>query len=322
MKGQGALQSSALATSLITIICRLATLPSRRLPYTFLMALRRLLILVWDPPVTLRIGATDLLLPLSHDGPIFLSKYPTYSRNLVRLSDSLSEHLRRALVIVDVGANVGDSVALLNQNATHDSLCIDGDKTFLPYLLRNLGQIAGRHEVAEAYLDFEARTVMRSVEMRRGTARLIPGSDPLAVQTLQQVVEDHPRFLRPDLVKIDTDGMDVQILRGAADFLKTTQPVIFFEYDPGAGGGSELPTLAAELAESHYGYMLAYDNLGFFISSGQLNDPDYVAKLDDISARLGQKSEYLDLAVLPRRHARWPAAFALAEEGSSDSRTR
>ena len=35
----------------------------------------------------------------------------------------------------------------------------------------------------------------------------------------------------PNFIKIDTDGFDFKVLRGANNTLKTYKPVIFFEWD-------------------------------------------------------------------------------------------
>ncbi len=49
---------------------------------------------------------------------------------------------------------------------------------------------------------------------------------------LESIVMEYPQFIHTKMVKIDTDGYDLIILRGGLKYLETSKPVLFFEYDP------------------------------------------------------------------------------------------
>src|SRR6266545_3066092 len=63
-----------------------------------------------DPVITYEIGAGRLSIPLSHDLPLHRAAYPQYSSNLARIAASVAA-FSDDFVVIDVGANVGDSLA-------------------------------------------------------------------------------------------------------------------------------------------------------------------------------------------------------------------
>src|SRR5450755_4665515 len=76
-----------------------------------LSALRRGRLLAGDPTVLAVVDRRELAMPLSHDLPIHRASHPDYSRNLGRVAAALHE-VRPGASVVDIGANVGDSVAI------------------------------------------------------------------------------------------------------------------------------------------------------------------------------------------------------------------
>ena len=55
------------------------------------------------------------------------------------------------------------------------------------------------------------------------------GKQPVEMRTLDDVMRHRGRA---GLVKIDTDGYDMEVLRGARDVLREGQPVVYFELEP------------------------------------------------------------------------------------------
>ena len=76
------------------------------------------------------------------------------------------------------------------------------------------------------------------------------------------------------MLKIDTDGFDNKIIRGAIPFLKNTKPVIFFEYDPFflSKQNDNSLSIFSELNFIGYQRMLVYDNYGELLLSADLNN--------------------------------------------------
>lgn len=288
------------ATALVRALVREvagANRPSVRRP---LVALRRARLAVGDPPIAWNLDGTELLLPLSHELPVHRAAHPDYSRNLgVVVAAVAAEH--PGTTLVDIGANVGDSVAIVRAVADVPILCVEGDDHFLPYLRSNAAGVVD----VEIDASYVATTVgLKAVERRGGTARLVEASDPgaeaLAVRSLAEILADHPRFARPGIVKIDTDGHDATILRAASDLLAEVRPVLFFEHDPAmaaAVGADDPATIFGHLAALGYDRFLLYDNRGPLVgvrSAAEVADLERTSRaLDPASAQ-----PYLDVCAL------------------------
>src|SRR3954466_4260771 len=65
-----------------------------------------------DPAVRISSNGRPIYLPISHDLPLHRSSHPGYSTNLARIAACMAARFDD-LAVIDVGANVGDSLALL-----------------------------------------------------------------------------------------------------------------------------------------------------------------------------------------------------------------
>ena len=74
--------------------------------------IKKIILPVTDPVVRRTVHGVDLDMPLSHDLPRYTGQYPYYDTVLPSLAKFLltSQTERRKLILVDVGANVGDTV--------------------------------------------------------------------------------------------------------------------------------------------------------------------------------------------------------------------
>jgi len=197
---------------------------------------RRLLVRLGDPTVRYRIDGVELELPLSHQLPFYRAAHPEYDAPLARIACELGGP------VVDVGANVGDTAAAIRARCGIPILCVEGDERFFALLERNATRL-GDVELERSFVDAPARG---RVERAHGTARVVAGDGTLPAKPLKQVLEDHPRFAAPAVLKLDTDGLDVPILLANLDLLARLRPVLFFEYDPHLGARPEVFTRLRE----------------------------------------------------------------------------
>jgi FkbM family methyltransferase len=229
-----------------------------------LIALRRALVRRWDPLLEWRVGDVELLLPLSHELPFYRHDHPRYDKPIGEIAADVGGP------VVDVGANVGDTAAEIRSRGDVPILCVEGDDRFFMLLAANAPRIGGL-ELEHAFVD--APTAAR-VERGAGTARLVGvrGSEPQSPETLRskplaQILEEHPAFREPALLKLDTDGMDVPIVLASLDLLARTRPVLFFEYDPHLGA---TPDVFERLREIGYRRLDVYENTGELAQSVDL----------------------------------------------------
>ncbi len=83
------------------------------------------------------LDGSPILLPEGHMLPIIRVDHPHYAANVARLARSLRAKYGD-LAILDIGANIGDTVAILRREVDSPILCIEGSQTFMPFLKANL----------------------------------------------------------------------------------------------------------------------------------------------------------------------------------------
>lgn len=254
--------------------------------------LREWLIRVNDPLVHYALDGMDLALPLSHPLPIYRKQFSNYSSNLARVA----QHVHRKhpdLTLIDIGANIGDSVAILRRLTDFPILCIEGDDSFFLLLEQNTKQMKDI-SLEHCFVGTETGHMEAALHSALGTTQVIENRAPghnVATRTLSDILEIWPRFAHSKIVKLDTDGMDCSILKSELTFLRRQKPVLFFEYDPyyfgfHADSGFDI---FDDLRTVGYKAGIIYQNNGDYLLTVELN---HYSLLEDIhhyySGRGGQ----------------------------------
>lgn len=237
----------------------------------------------------------------SHHLPQILSGLPNFGRNLAEIVKALEA---KEPHVIDVGANIGDTAILLARFAPGAKvLCIEGDSRFLSDLKCNTAQISGV-TIAEAILSDRNAQVKGEFVIEKGTAHivLVEGGALLQVQTLDDLLTAYPEFSCPDVIKIDTDGFEPAILRGAKNVLASSKPVVFYEWHP------DCYHRAGEDNISHADFLmdLGYEGFTIFTNRGELllhvrrPDHDILESLIQFShARRRVDDCHFDVAAFP-----------------------
>jgi FkbM family methyltransferase len=187
---------------------------------------------------------------------------------------------------IDIGANVGDSAALLAYCDDVSVLCVEGNPGFLPILERNLAKISRTSRVAACYVGSEDATIRGRLVTAHGTAAIESDSSAAAqsipLRSLASVLIDHPDFARSRLVKIDTDGFDSAIILGSASVLRAMRPIIYFEYAPygSADIGRQCEAALKTLREAGFEYFHVFDNFGHHLIRLTAAELDHFRALD------------------------------------------
>lgn len=255
-----------------------------------------------DPLVSYPVAGFPLLFPLSHRQPWTVRAYSEHSQNLGRIAAHLARHYP-AFAAIDIGANVGDTVAILRHAATFPILAVEGTRDYFEILQLNAATLSDV-ELAHAFIGTSSTTVQGDVVRREGTAaiRVDNGAtDRVAIQSLPDLLRDHPRFAAAKLLKIDTDGFDGWILRGARAFLEPARPVVFFEYEPLrlAEQGDDGLSLFPYLADLGYDDVMLYDDLGVFMFACTVGDARTLTQIHRYLNSHG-RGHYCDLCAFPR----------------------
>ncbi|SDR86751.1 methyltransferase, FkbM family [Nocardioides scoriae] len=221
-----------------------------------------------DRPQRYRIGRYAVTLPPAHRLPWFQDLFPTYDRYAASLLQQLLSGSRTPL-LVDVGANVGDTTLLaLDAVPQLHVVAVEGDAEFTSYLRDNTRQVASRVTVVDRFLSVRDQ---RPLQYRgnSSTGGFVPATDgdPLPMPTgldltVTELLADADRH---DVVvwKSDTDGLDLTLLEQDWDIVLSTCDVVWFEWDPFLDlGGPDLLRRTADAIAATDRVVLVHDNLG------------------------------------------------------------
>jgi FkbM family methyltransferase len=266
-----------------------------------------------NPDVRWSFTGRTLTVPLSHDLPWALRYFPNYAGNLLRIA----AFLRRrdgGLRLADVGANVGDSYVTTRPQAGDRFLLVEGAERYFRLLERNVGGDPGVICV-RALLSDRASAEAGSMVVEGGNAIVVTGAAGAgsAFDTLDAVLHRHADLAPLNLIKVDVEGYDGRVLRGARATLSADAPVVLFEHHPRLVrlAGDDDCALFGELAALGYGPMIVYDNRGFLLGTLEPGDVASVAEL--VSYARQQDGYYYDILAFPSRRAADRDAF-LREE--------
>jgi FkbM family methyltransferase len=272
--------------------------------YRLLLKLRQLLIALANPSVHYQLDSTDILLPLDHALPLIRKTTPLYNTNLSRIAAQVGRHYPD-LHVIDIGANVGDTVIGL---AGHfPVLCIEGNDLFFP-LLENNTRTFKTVECVKALVG--QGSVQGQMITKQGTARLQTGSGELiTLRSLSDILRQYPHFAAAKLLKLDTDGMDVSILRGELTLLEHLKPILFFEYDPTVS--ADAFEIFADLHRIGYQVAILYENTGEYLLTTSLDQTMLLEDLHHFYARSSHR--YLDICMFHQEDDELAQSISQAE---------
>jgi FkbM family methyltransferase len=234
----------------------------------------------YDPLITYPINGQFLQLPISHALPIVLQRYPDYSQNIARLANCVYAKYPD-LKIIDIGANVGDSVFIIRGKVPCPILCLEGDPGFFKILQNNINDCENV-VTKQVFIGDNDTTEHKKLVVVSGTAHFINSdSTRTEFRKLSSVLKDEPLFERAKLLKIDTDGFDLAIIRGSADLILVAKPVLFFEYDPFFFKNQQENGVSIFSLLQTWGYhsIAIYDNFGRYLIALALTETNKITDM-------------------------------------------
>jgi FkbM family methyltransferase len=204
------------------------------------------------------IEGIQVRLPPEHRLPYFQAVFPSYDRYFLPILSALSA--TRPVLLVDVGANVGDtSIAAVRAGGDLQVVAVEGNPYFVGYLRQNTAPFADRVQVVDRFAGPLNASMRYSHNGSTGSFTRIDGatvgthngttgeSEEAGDGTqgwvnVSTLVKDPSRLV---IWKSDTDGNDVHLAVANWDILNKCCSVLWLEYDPNLTQGD--PTDVAEL---------------------------------------------------------------------------
>jgi FkbM family methyltransferase len=213
------------------------------------------------------IGQYSLDIPPHIDLPRHQKLHKLYDRFL----PVLAKHISGSKLIIDVGANIGDTPIAILQKCQNPMLCIEPSDVFYSYLKKNLEalspQDASRVKTIKKMVGTGsiAGTLDHS-NARKGTAsvRIETDSNLVTHAPLDTLVDNHGEVI---LLKVDTDGFDFDVIQSAERILSQSEPILFWENEIAEDFQFEgFSQLYKMLEKNGYSHIFIFDNYGNLIT--------------------------------------------------------
>ncbi len=176
----------------------------------------------------------EMLMPAEHPIVPTVTEVPLYNSPLALAVAALSKS-RNSLSIVDVGANIGETVAVIEQRTPDRCIyfCIEPEPELAELCRRNFKGNA-RVTVKEAFVGEckDVNVVLVDDGRANPSTQFSSTAKGQLLNRLDMLVAGFAEQHGVDLIKTDTEGYDFTILRSAELILQKYKPAVYFEWYP------------------------------------------------------------------------------------------
>jgi hypothetical protein len=228
-------------------------------------------ILIEGPATNIQLAA-----PKGHQLSAYLNHYPLYDRRLGLLLKILGD-MRGPVSLLDAGSNILDTIAVaISQGAKiKQAFCIDASLEFTKYALWNQARIKPYVDDLKIFWMFLGNEKdSANILANSGTGSVLDGVCKEAFdllnpphRTIDEVAPDGVQLL-----KLDLDGYDFVVLKENINYLAKWRPIIWTEAHIVTAGQIREWTDLLDLLSQYYCNVAVFDNFGFCIASGKLEE--------------------------------------------------
>lgn len=251
--------------------------------------------------VWVKVGHYSVLMPGFNVQAINYRLYPDLNAQFGRLSKSIA-HKYPDMTMIDVGANVGDTIAVVKTVADIPVIGVEGDEITFSYLEKNVKQFKNV-EIVNTFLGENSEAKSVNFEKTGWNATIIPderGGKEVAFKTLDEVISTGSYSNRRlKLLKVDVEGFDTIVLRGATEIIAGHKPVVFLEYNRQnmkAINEAGLPTLLS-FAEAGYKKAAFFDHKGTLVLATSIDNTEVVTYLHEYASSSKNLIGYFDICL-------------------------
>lgn len=237
-----------------------------------------------DSTVIGTINGYKAKMPFSYMGIFYQKSFPLYDKQLGKICAYAKKKLNRDLKIIDVGANIGDTVLCIGDK-DNEYLLVEGEESYSSYIDENLHEfnyILCEKFCADTYSNDCGKICIK----KNGTAHLANSNagNNIKFDTIDNMVFDN--HFEPDIFKIDTDGYDFKVLRGGSKIIQVYKPILFFEWDLNMllSAGEDPMSIFCMLKENGYNDLILFDNFGNLLCSIDINNEKLLRQLLDYTS--------------------------------------
>jgi FkbM family methyltransferase len=264
----------------------------------FLQRLHRKIRMIFRLPLKYKINGVKLWLPPEHLLPFYQAKFPLYDRFL----PFLAYELPAKSIVIDVGANVGDtSVPLFDANPSLIFMCIEPDDYYFKFLCKNTANKGGGFVLRKSLIGTKSESFTLKGGGGTKTAKSnVEGS--MRHESLDSLVKVSNSD-EISLIKTDTDGWDHDVILSGQITIKRFKPLIFSEFQLVNSSSIHNYIKAIRMLRE-----VGYDQAFIFRNVGQYHGSKNLLELESfLSQQAGdslryKEAEYFDILLSDRNH--------------------
>lgn len=252
--------------------------------------------------ITYNIKEIPIRLPKDHALPLYQARFRLYDKFI----GIIAKHLPNSQdFIVDIGANVGDTTALMLQYCLNPIVCIEADEEFFSFLKFNLLEYQQRITFVNSFVSKDGYKNVELVK-NQGTARAVETENKLIESNSLESILKNLNLGKCVLLKTDTDGFDFEILLSSLSRIEEDTPILYWENEISSIKDIELAKdLLKKLANMNYTKYIVIDNFGnplMYEGSSQLVEQMNEYLLNNIYNK-NNTFYYTDIAAFPDRYS-------------------
>jgi len=176
-------------------------------------------------PVTVDVGSYQLSIPSGHHLRQFVREQPLRHKNIGIAAAEYSSKYPQC-VIIDIGANIGDTGAIISSQCTNELVLVEPSDYFFKFLSLNSKSWKNDCTLINGFLS-DGNPIRGDLVHWAGTAYVSNSSD--ASKELPTLHLKDVTNKSVGLIKCDTDGYDYKILSAAFPFIAEQKSGVLLE---------------------------------------------------------------------------------------------
>jgi len=201
--------------------------------FYFFYKLKKLIRILFSVDQNITLGSLKIILPPDHNLSLYNYLYLEYDKFISIVVKDLAKNTS----VIDIGANVGDTVCRMIQsnNKLHYysieadnfffnylNLNVENFKKNFPYKIDSIKSLVGQKLQGKLIGNHGTKSLLKN-------SRVSDGDKIIKSKKLDEIIIKY-NIKNISLIKCDTDGYDYNVIFSGINYIKKYKPDIFFEY--------------------------------------------------------------------------------------------
>lgn len=258
---------------------------------------------IFKKDTRVKVGLFEITMPSVNPLITTYCSNPEFSSELGRIVKAVYQKYA-CLGVLDIGGNTGDTIAIVKSSCDVPVISIEGDGYAFQYLKRNATQF-NDVMLFNNYLGDVDRKMKVKIDKDGWNSTVIADSSStreIDIKTFDALMASSGIDLSAyKLMKIDTEGFDSIIMRGAMNYIENVKPVIYFEYNRDNMDAIGEDGLAALKMLENMGYssVLFYDDRGRFLLHTGIENKSIIESLHHYANGRDGLIYYYNICIFP-----------------------